>query len=127
MIYYWKVSEILKQKTHAGLRPCLTQQLVAFPFFFAKCKIVSKFFWSCKRLWHIIIANIPTCIALQKMKIENLSSKNYKYTYYDLLLRISLLQRSCVQFSLYQVGNSSEACWIISLNTIRNRSHLKNE
>ena len=44
------------------------------------------------------------------MKIENLSSKNYKYTYYDLLLRISLLQRSCVQFSLYQVGNSSEAC-----------------
>ena len=61
------------------------------------------------------------------MQIEKLSSKNYKYTYYDLLLRISLLQRSRIQFFLYHLPNSSEACWIISLNSIRNRSHLKNE
>ena len=45
------------------------------------------------------IVNIP--IALQKVQSKKLSSKNYKYTYNDSLLPISLLQRPSVQFFLY--------------------------
>ena len=62
-------------------------------------------------------------VILEKKK----SSKNHKYTYYNLLLHISLLQGSRVQFFLYHLRNSSEAYWIISLNSITKRLQLKNE
>ena len=47
---------------HAKVRHCFTQQFLAsfsnmLHFFFVKCKIISLFFWSCERLWHLI----PLC------------------------------------------------------------------
>ena len=55
-------------------------------------------------------------IALWKVQSKNLSFKNHKCTYYESLLRISLFslfphfQRLYVQFFLYNLQNSSEAC-----------------
>ena len=129
--YYFKVSEILKHRKYTEVRSSLTQQPVAFFlniffFFLVKCKVISLFFRCCESILHIIIANISICNCIAEYAKQK-TSKNYKYTYYDSLLRISLLQRLCMQFFLDHLQNLSEACWMISLNSIRNRPHLKNE
>ena len=54
---------------------------------------------------HLIWRDEAVQLLLEKKK----SSKNHKYTYYNLLLHISLLQGSRVQFFLYHLRNSSEA------------------
>ena len=60
MIYYRKVSGILKHGTHVGAWS-VAFFLNIFPVFFVNCKIISLFFWSGECLWHVIIAHIPIC------------------------------------------------------------------
>ena len=66
-------------------------------------------------------------IELSKVQSKKLSFKNYKYSYCEWLLCTCLLQCSCLQFFLYHLQNSFKACRIISLNSIRNSSHMKNK
>ena len=128
---YWKVSEILELRKYAEVRPFLTQHVICFfldhiSLFFVKCKIISFFFPSYEWVWHIIIVNIPTCDWTAEGAKEKTTFQN-SYTSWNHYYVVSLLKRLCVQFYLYHSRNSYAAWWIISLNSIRNRSHLKNE
>ena len=96
-----------------------------FLFFFVKYKIIFFSFPSYKRLCHIIIGNIVNFAKSAKsktrtnnslLKIINILVVNHYYLFPSYNVRVYM-----VLLNLY------ETFWIISLNSIRNRSHLKNK
>ena len=96
-----------------------------FLFFFVKYKIIFFSFPSYKRLCHIIIGTIVNFAKSAKsktrtnnslLKIINILVVNHYYLFPSYNVRVYM-----VLLNLY------ETFWIISLNSIRNRSHLKNK
>ena len=129
--YYWKVSEILKHRKFAEVRRCLTQQLLAFflnIYSLFLCQMQNYFLVVPKfRTSLVYNHSIHTQLHCSKWKVKNFLSKIINILTTSYLLRVSLLQRSSVKFFLYHLRNSSEACRVISSNTIRNHWYLKNE